>query len=291
MNYPLSVVLVGLAVLTAFPAEARFGKKSEPSEPQTKPSKTHEAEPVTASPGNSGGSSSSSRGSHYSGSRRHSGHSGYRRSHRYGFWAGAFVPSYAVVYAAPPSQVVVAQPVPEEPEPESPGIRLTAGLEGQGFRAGFTLGALVAIEGDRWGFTGSGQNIAVLAEDGSGSLDHLQVATAHLTYAFLRGSYGRLRVEAGADAVFAPDLIVVGPTAGLSGTLWIGGPFAIEASAMVTPWPYRQFDGRAGLALGLGPVGLRAGIRAQVLDDRGLVDGVIHQDAFVGPYVGASLVF
>ncbi|MBS1150177.1 MAG: hypothetical protein H6Q89_1875, partial [Myxococcaceae bacterium] len=192
-----------------------------------------------------------------------------------------------------PATVSVTEPAEPEPEPqpESPGVRLSAGLEGQGFRNGATLGVLLGLEGDRWGLNASGQNIAVLAEDGSGSFDHLQVATAHLTFAFLTGRYGRLRVEAGADAVFAPNLIVIGPTAGFSGTLWIGGPFAIEGSVMVTPWPYRQLDGKLGAALGLGPVGIRAGVRAQVLDDRGLVDGVIHQDSFLGPYVGLSLVF
>ncbi len=150
---------------------------------------------------------------------------------------------------------------------------------------------MLGIEADRWGFTASGQNIAVRADDGTDGFDHLQVASAHLTYAFVTGRFGRLRIEAGADAVFARHLIVIGPTGGLSGTLWIGGPFAIEGSVMLTPWPYRQLDARIGAAIGLGPFGLRAGLRAQLLDDRGLVDGVVHQDSFVGPYVGVSLVF
>ncbi len=282
MTRPITVFLVGFAVLAALPAEARFGKKSEP-----KASTEHEAEPVPSS-----GSGNGNGSSYHPGSGRYAGrgYGGYGRA-RYGYWSGAFVPSYGFFYAASPA-VVVAQPVDqEEPEVESSGVRLSAGVEGQGYRGGFTLGALVGIEGDRWGFNASGQNIAVLAEDGSGRFDHLQVATAHLTYAFLTGRYGRMRFEGGADAVFAPQLIVVGPTGGISGTVWIGGPFALEGSAMVTPWPYLQFDGKIGLALGLGPVGIRAGFRAQLLDDRGLVDGVIHQDSFLGPYVGVSLVF
>jgi hypothetical protein len=300
MTHPISVVLVGLAVLTALPAEARFGKKSA-QQPQSK--STHESEPVgsTESSSNSGGSYAPGSGSYYSGRGRYGGR-GYRRYSggysRYGFWSGAFVPSYGFIYAAPRSRVVLTPAEPEvqeelepEQEPESPGIRVSVGVEGQGYRNGFTAGALIGVEGDRWGFSGSGQNIAVLAEDGTGRLDHLQVATAHLTYAFVTGRYGRLRVEGGADAVFAPDLIVVGPTAGFSGTVWVGGPFAIEGSVMLTPWPYRQFDGKLGAALGLGPFGIRAGMRAQVLDDRGLVDGVIHTDSFIGPYVGLSLVF
>ncbi len=286
MTGQLSVVLVGLAVaLTAFPAHARFGKKSSGSAPSSSSSSTHEAQPVNA-PSSPPQAQSSGRG--YSG--------GYARGPRarYGYWSAAFVPAYSVGYgydAAPQPSVVVAQPVAEEPAPESPGIRLSAGIEGQGYRNGVTLGAAVGLEGDRWGFFATGQNIAVLADDGTNRFDHIQVATAHLSFAFLTGRYGRMRFEGGADAVFAPNLIVIGPTGGLSGTVWIGGPFALEGSAMVSPWPYRQFDGKLGLALGLGPLGLRAGFRAQLLDDRGLVDGVIHQDAFVGPYVGASLVF
>jgi hypothetical protein len=86
-------------------------------------------------------------------------------------------------------------------------------------------------------------------------------------------------------------MTALAPSGGLSGTLWIYGPLALEGSFIATPWPVVQLDGRAGLAVGLGPVGLRAGWRAQLLDDRGVVDGVVHRDLFTGPYVGASIVF
>ena len=59
----------------------------------------------------------------------------------------------------------------------------------------------------------------------------------------------------------------------------------------VTNRPSWQFDAQLGLALGLGPVGLRAGWRTQILDDRGLADGVVHRDTFMGPYVGVAVVF
>ncbi len=283
-----SVWVVGFAVLlTALPAQARFGKKSPPSKEEAK--SHHEAQPVETrnADGYNGFSSGSAQ---YAGgsSRRY-----YGPRYRYGYWSGAFIPGFGYAYAAPRSRVILTQPVEEEPQaqPEPAGVQLSAGVEGQGFRGGFTLGALISLEGERWGFAASGQNIAVRADNGTDRMDHLQVATAHLTYAFLAGPYGRLRLEGGADAAFAPNLIVIGPTGGFSGTVWIGGPFAIEGSVMVTPWPYRQFDGKIGVALGLGPVGLRAGFRTQVLDDRGLVDGVVHQDAFIGPYVGLALVF
>jgi len=289
MTRQLSMIVVGLAVaLGALPAEARFGKKSSSNPPE---SKSHEAEAVNApsdDPGSSGGSYSAHRGQ---GRRYGGGRYGY--GYGYGYWSGAFVPWYGFGYAAPVVVVVEAGPrlLPPEPEPEPAGVRLLVGIEGQGYRGGVTLGATVGVEGDRWGFFASGQNIAIEKDDGTKGYDHLQVATAHGTFAFLTGRQGRMRFELGADAVFAPNLIVVGPTGGLSGTLWLFGPLALEGSAMVTPWPYLQFDGKIGLALGLGPVGIRAGLRAQLLDDRGLVDGVIHQDTFLGPYLGVSMVF
>ena len=286
MKNPLRVFLVGFAVLLcAQPAEARFGKKGSKQASTTREAKSVGSSDSQESANNAGSAVSPARSNGRS----------YGRRSRYGYWSGVFLPSVSVGvgYAAARPQVIVSEPVEEalQQEPEPEGVRFSAGLEGQGFRGGATVGALLGLEGERWGITASAQNIAALAEDGSGRFDHLQVATAHLTFAFLTGRYGRLRIEGGADAVFAPNLIVIGPTGGFSGTVWIGGPFALEGSVMVTPWPYRQFDGKLGVALGLGPFGLRAGFRAQVLDDRGLVDGVIHTDTFLGPYVGVSLVF
>lgn len=210
---------------------------------------------------------------------------------RYGYYSGWFVPRYGYgygYYAGPPlvGQAEVAQ--------ETPNLRVIAGLEAMTYikgETGLTLGAQVHVEGDRWGVLLSGQNIAVRSLDGPG-VDMLQQAQARLTYAFLSGRYGRLRAELGLDAIFASSIISTAPSAGLSGTLWVGGPVALEGTVLVTPLPFWQLDYRAGLAVGLGPVGLRAGWRTQVLDDRGLTgDGVVHRDVFMGPYVGASIVF
>lgn len=216
----------------------------------------------------------------------------------FGYGYGWYGPPYYYGYAAPmavaPAPAVVAPN--NEPEQGS-SIRVTAGAEAQVYspsfsngNGGFTLGATASVEGERWGFTASGSNIAVRSEC-CVPFDTIQSLTAHLTFAPLIGERGRLRIEGGADAFFAPDLIVVGPTLGLSGVVWLAGPLGLEGSAMVTPWPYRQADLKAGLALGLGPVGLRAGWRLQVLNDQGLVDGVVHQDVFNGPYLGAAVVF
>jgi hypothetical protein len=73
--------------------------------------------------------------------------------------------------------------------------------------------------------------------------------------------------------------------------VWLGGRVSLEGSFMVTPFPFTQLDGRAGLAVGFDQLGLRAGWRVQLLDDRGLVDGIAHRDVFNGPYLGLAFVF
>ena len=200
---------------------------------------------------------------------------GYRAGTRYGYTQPVVTPQYA----------------DDEPEDEEP-IRVTAGVDAMVFvqtQSGFTLGINGGFEIDRWGFNVAAQNISVASDDGALTVDQLQQLNLHLTFAAITGSYGRLKLEAGADTFWAQDLTVLAPTIGLSGFVLIAGPLAIEGSVMVTPFPVRQLDVRAGLAVGLGPFGIRAGWRTQILDDQGLVDGVVHQDTFMGPYLGVGL--
>ena len=110
----------------------------------------------------------------------------------------------------------------------------------------------------------------------------------YATYALIASPFGRLRVEGGLTSAFAPDLVVAGPGAGFSGVINLG-PLGIEGAIHGTPWPYRQLDWNAGLAINAGPVGFHGGWRRIFLDDRGLVDNVIHKDAFSGPYLGIGL--
>ena len=279
MLHRLAVVVTGCMVLVGFPAEARFGKGGSRGSSSSSGAHSHSSTPAGSS------SSSSSGGSYSSGYGYRPGWSlglGFVPAYRYGYYG--YGRGYG--YGSVQPEVVETEP----PAPPSTPLRVSAGVEAQGYLTGFTLGATASVEGDRWGFVASGQNIRARADDGRNGYDNLQVITAHLTFAFLTGQYGRLRLEGGADAVFAPNLFALGPTAGLSGVIWVGGPFAIESSAMVTPYPFIQLDGKLGAAIGVGPVGFRAGVRAQLLNDRGVVDGVVHQDLFLGPYVGVAVV-
>ena len=289
--------LFAVVALLAIPAQARFGKAGSSSAPagssSAPPAATHAAAPVATQ-----GSGPSGQGQGTSGRGVPPGR------FRAGYYSGAYVPSYGYGYGYGyglfgPYATLGMSPwlglsQPPEAMPEPATLRITAGVQASIFVAGesgVTLGVHGHLEGERWGVVMTGQNIAVRALDGSGAMDNLQQAQARVTFAFLTGRYGRLRAELGADAIFAPNLTAVGPSGALAGSLWIVGPLALEGSVLVTPYPFWQLDYQAGLAVGLGPVGLRAGWRTQVLDDRGLADGVVHRDVFMGPYVGVAVVF
>lgn len=297
------VSLIAALLLVAQPAWARFGKagsggsSGSHSSGSSSSGGTHASHPVGGGSSSSGGSSSGSyRGGGYYGGSYGPGY-GYR--YGYGFFGGAFVPyygygygyGYGYPYGTPGYAVTSGVPAAQT----SVNVRATAGADflymvGNANK-GFTLGINGAFEFERWGFNAMAQNIAVAADDGSGGVDNLQQVNAHLTFAFLSGTYGRMRIEAGADTIFAPSAVFFGPSLGLSGVLWIAGPFAFESSVYGTVYPFWQLDWKAALVIGAGPVGFKLGWRTQVLDDRGTVDGVTHRDVYMGPYAGIGFAF
>lgn len=259
------LVLIVL-LLGAGTAEARFGKSGSSA-------RGGGSRSSSAASGNRGSSSSSGSGSSW------------RYSHGYLRRAPYRTPWWV---AAPPA---AATPALLEPD----ALRLTVNADFMAIvvapEKGFTLGVTGLLEGEYFGFHLGAQNISVRALDGSGTMDNLQQVTARLTYAFLSGERGRLRGEAGVDLVFAADATFLGATVGFSGVVTLFGPFGLEASLMGTFFPFWQVDARAGVVVALGPLAVRAGWRSQLLDDRGLVDGVVHRDLFHGPTAGFSLVF
>lgn len=291
-----SVILFAV-VLQAGIAEARFGKKdsggvvgTSSSSSSSSGSDTHAAVPVDAP----GSSSRAAPGTVTVGSGRGSFFEYRPSSWSHGFYSGAYVPvfGYGYGYYATPGVLVTDQPL-ATPEPSQ--LRVTANTELGVFlnpeQRGFSLGVNGTFEGERLGVVVNGQAIMVGADDGSGETDALKQLTGKLTFAFLTGRYGRLRAELGTDVIWAPDLVVVGASLGFSGTVWLYDSLAFEANVWGTVYPFWQLDGRAGLVYGLGPVGFKLGFRAQMLDDRGLVDGQIHRDVFLGPYAGVGVAF
>lgn len=181
-----------------------------------------------------------------------------------------------------------------EDDPDARGLRATAGLEFIYFtnqERGYALGLVAGLEIDRLGLNLGAQHLSVATDDGTSGNDTIQQLSVRMSYALLVGSRGRVRVELGADTFFAPDVTLFGPTAGFSGTFWLFGTVALEGSVMASAYPFWQLDGRAGLVIGLGALGLRAGFRAQLLDDQGVVDGEAHRDVFMGPYAGLGFTF
>jgi hypothetical protein len=207
----------------------------------------------------------------------------------YGYGYGYYRPLLGYGF----SPWLVAPGTPET----SPGptqLRVTAGIQAVALlvgETGVTVGVHGQLEGERWGVALAAQNVSSRQAGATGGLQSIQQAQVRVTYAFLTGRFGRLRGELGGDVLFAPRYIALAPSAGLAGSLWVGGPVALEASVLVSPLPFWQLDYQAGVAVGLGPVGLRAGWRTQVLDDRGAVDGTVHHLVFMGPYLGVAVVF
>ena len=279
-------VLTVVALLAATQAQARFGKKTEPDteeHPAESANPEHSAEPVKSGDTHNAQSVPSA-----SSQSDKTWFWGLLTPSICGYWSGAFVPWYGYGLRKLPNENVLVGPDAELVE-EEPSTRLVASFESQFFKDGFTLGAGVGVEFGPVSLGLSGANIAVKADDGTDGWDNLQQVSARIGFAFLSGRRGRWRAEIGADAMFAPNLTVVGPTVGTSGTFWITGPLAVEGSAYWTFYPYDQLDLRLGATVGLGPLGLRAGWRFQLLSDRGLVDTIVHTDLFNGPYVGLGL--
>ncbi len=193
-------------------------------------------------------------------------------------------PRYAPQYVAPAPQQEVSTV-----EDTREG-RVAVGLEGHFFSQGGNAGATAAFEERHWGFIAQGYQWGLRPLDGSPGLDTMQTASARLTYALVSGPTGRFRLEGGADVANTPEVLMVGPTVGVSGLLNTS-ILSLEASATWTPLPYQQLDVRAGIGVELGILQLRAGYRAQLLSDNGMVDGVDHTELFSGPYAGIGLIF
>ncbi|MGC4123110.1 MAG: hypothetical protein QM765_52790 [Myxococcales bacterium] len=297
-------------LLAAAPAQARFGKHSESSSSKDddSDSKKHEAEPAPPQGSDSGGSrrephqampanspsysESHGDGPHDGGGRDHGHdhHPGRRPlgSHHGGYhygWGFGYHPYFDAPSPAPDAVVE---------EDGGPSLTATLGVSGQLHnQSGLSLGIDASVEGERWGVRAAFVGIFVPAEGAQPAteLDTINLVDLHLTYAVLSGVHGRLRLEAGATAAFAPDVIFLAPDAGISGAVGLVGPLGLEASVSYTPWPFQRVDATAGLSLTWGSLGVKAGWRHLWLDDRGAVDGVRHTDTFTGPFVGLGVAF
>ncbi|WP_375768628.1 hypothetical protein NR798_44285 [Archangium gephyra] len=313
----LCTSLASSLLFTAGTAEARFGKRSDSSSSSS--DNVHDASPVGSSDGSSGGSSSggsSSGGSSSGGSssvsdtvntvgalldvlffvadtaervNRYEAQRHYETTRYDSSAAVELEPGQQPMYAYGQEPVVQQQQVPEARKRNMLMFRL--GLEGQTLGEGSAVGFNVGIEGEHWGVAAAATGLRLPADDGTAGVDEIGLFSAHLTLALYSSDHARLRLEGGVATAKAPDVTFAGPSFALSFERCLFGALDLEGRGQVVPVPYIQVDTQAGLALHLNAVTLRTGWRFQLLDDRGVVDGVVHRDYFSGPYAGIGLNF
>jgi hypothetical protein len=285
------------SVLLGAPAEARFGKRSSSSSgsnsgsgsgsggsnnprpsrppPRDEQPRTHRATPIVQQPSQQDDDDDRPR-------RRRA----IRRPLTEAIIAGA-------ILAAPPPRPAVPftrRVVRERHEPVPLLVRM--GVQGDILGNGGAMGLFMAMEGRRLGVDTRITGLALPADDGSNDIDRITLLSAHMTAALWAGERGRMRVEAGVVSTHAPDIIFVGPSFGASVEACIGrSPVDLEARLHATPYPHRQVDLQAGLAVHLGTFNMRGGWRGLYLNDAGHVDGQVHAEGFGGPYLGVGLAF
>ncbi len=273
----LCAALIAGVLFSAPSAEARFGKRSESSE-KNDDSREHDASAVGDDDDDDNESKSSGGGS-YSAPRRRS--------------SGSFFVDllFAILIDTRPSSQVVPSGNVESSAPASSPLSLRLGVDGSAMGQGAGLGAFLALEGEQWGVDGRALALVLPTDDGTPGTDSLTLTNLHLTVALVALQKARLRLEGGISSAHAPDITFVGPSVALTFEACIAGPLDLEMRVQATPYPYRQLDANGGLALHFNTLVLRGGWRGMFLDDNGLVDGVVHQDAFSGPYLGLGFTF
>ncbi|MCP3140010.1 hypothetical protein [Pyxidicoccus xibeiensis] len=193
---------------------------------------------------------------------------------------------------APRPRPVVALTRVRKERHEAVPLLVRLGVQGDLLGDGGAMGLSMAMEGRRMGLDTRYTGLVLPADDGSDELDRISLLSAHVTAALWAGDRGRVRVEAGVASAHAPHVLFVGPSFGASVEACIGrSPVDVEARLQATPFPHRQVDAQAGLALHLGAFNMRGGWRGLYLNDAGHVDDVEHAEGFAGPYAGLGLTF
>ncbi|WP_426755648.1 hypothetical protein [Myxococcus sp. Y35] len=205
-------------------------------------------------------------------------------------------PSYivagAVVTATRPSFGYVGASRVEREQEDTVPLLVRLGVQGDWLGEGGAMGLFMAMDGRRLGLDARITGMALPAADGSDTTERLTLLSAHASAALWAGQRGRLRLEAGVASAHAPDIIFVGPSFGASVEACIGpSPVDLEARVQAVPFPHRQVDAQAGLAVHVGSLNLRGGWRALYLNDAGHRDGEEHEERLNGPYLGLGFTF
>jgi hypothetical protein len=165
------------------------------------------------------------------------------------------------------------------------------GASGGAMSGGGALGLFLGIEGETLGISTHYTGLALPTDDGTSGEDEIRLIEANITIGLWTSPRGRWRAELGLSGASAPDVGFLGPSLATSLEACLAGPLDFEARLQGVPFPYRQVDAQAGLALHFQALTLRAGWRGLVLDDAGYAGEERHVDALSGPYAGIGLNF
>lgn len=299
----LGSALTATLLLGPAPAEARFGKRSTPPSASGTPRVERDASRPDSGPREHPASPAGQVRSDGRPAREHPAtaigkerdaqqdDTPRRRRRRARVPAATAIVGVGVAGAASSSRLnATARAERRRDEPVPLLVRL--GAQTDWLKDGGAMGIFMAMEGRRMGLDTRLTGMTLDAEDGSDKVDRITLLSARVTAALWASSRGRMRVEAGLTSAHVPGIIFVGPSFGASVEACIGkSPIDLEARLNATPFPHRQVDAQAGLALHLGTFNLRGGWRALYLNDAGHVDGVEHEEGFGGPYFGLGLTF
>lgn len=279
---PLMCAALALGLLLgSTPAEARFGKRSRPSQSDSKKDDdVHEATPV--------GEDDDDDDDHDDAPRRER-----RRGRRHVSSVHTDWSLIAFFFSGGTHRLVVddGQGLSMRGRRHSAPLSFRLGLNGGPVTEGGAADLFIGLEGRRVGLDARVTGMGLSTDDGSAGTDSISLTETHLTFALVAQERARLRLEAGVSTAHGEDVTFVGPSMAISAEACIAGPLDVEARVQTTPFPYQQVDASAALALHLGAVVLRGGYRGMVLNDAGHTDGIVHTDTFHGPFFGLGLAY
>ncbi|MFP2963100.1 hypothetical protein ACLEPN_36395, partial [Myxococcus sp. 1LA] len=205
---------------------------------------------------------------------------------------GYIVTGAVIGVTRPGFTAVAATPRVRREQEDTVPLLVRMGVQGDLLGEGGAMGLFMAMDGRHLGLDARMTGMALPAADGADATDRITLLSAHASAALWAGERGRLRLEAGVASAHAPSIIFVGPSLAASVEACIGrSPVDIEARVQAVPFPHRQVDAQAGLAVHAGSLHLRGGWRALYLNDAGHTDGEPRIERLNGPYVGLGLTF
>lgn len=218
------------------------------------------------------------------------------------WWGWGWGYGWYPVYPAPPTPAPGEGPPPNRISTEiaiagGPTQQQISSNPALSLGSGSSVGLTVRVEGRDLGihasYDGFFTNGYSSGYSSFGSSSALDYYTAHVTWSFISGRSGRLRLEGGLAVLNWASLppygsaSVASPDFGLSGQVALLGPLGVVGYARVAPWAHSTADFQLAAALRLGPVALSGGWR----DLRAYGGSTAPDLRFAGPQFGLALLF